>query len=182
MKTSRHLLSCISAVIIAAAALPLSAAPSLAVGQLAPRFWGYDQDGHTWRLSHFLGKKYVLLYFYPADDTIGSTAEACGVRDNLVEFKQAGVEVVGISTDGKKSHKKFAFKNNLPFPLLADGSGQIADTYGAQSGGFNKLDRRVSFLIGLNGRILRINNSPDPSVQLREMATSIVQLSRKDSL
>src|SRR5580704_15092550 len=122
MKTSQRLLCWISAAALASAALPLYADASLQVGQVAPRFSGHDQDGHTWKLSHYLGKKYVLLYFYPKDDTAGGTAEACGLRDNLVEFKQAGVEVVGISSDGKKSHKEFAFKNNLPFPLLADGS------------------------------------------------------------
>jgi len=182
MKTSRHLLCWISAVAFATAALPLLAEPSIEVGQIAPRFSGHDQDGHRWALSHYLGKKYVLLYFYPEDDTAGGTAEACGLRDNLVEFKQAGVEVVGVSSDGKKSHKEFAFKNNLAFPLLSDASGQIAEAYGARMGGDYKMDRRISFLIGLNGRILRITNSPDPVVHLRKMAEAIVQLSGKDSL
>jgi thioredoxin-dependent peroxiredoxin len=182
MKTLRHLFCWISAAALATAALPLSAEPSIEVGQIAPRFSGHDQDGHKWELSRYIGKRYVLLYFYPADDTAGGTAEACGVRDNLVEFKQAGVEVVGVSSDGKDSHKEFAFKNNLSFPLLADTCRQIADAYAARSGGDNKLDRRVSFLIGLNGRILRINNSPEPAGQLKEMAAEIVQLSRKDSL
>jgi peroxiredoxin Q/BCP len=182
MKTPRHLLCWISAAAFAAAALPLSAEPSLGVGQYAPRFSGHDQDGHKWELSHYLGKKYVLLYFYPKDDTAGGTAEACGLRDNLVEFKLAGVTVVGVSSDGKNSHKEFAFKNNLAFPLLADTCGKIADTYGAQMEVDNKLDRRVSFLIGLNGRILRIFNSPDPVVQLKEVGATIAQLRGRDSL
>jgi peroxiredoxin Q/BCP len=187
MKTSRHLLCWISAAALATAALataalPVLAEPSIGVGQIAPRFSGHDQDGHKWELSRHLGKRYVLLYFYPTDDTAGGTAEACGLRDNLVEFKMAGVEVVGVSADGKKSHKKFAFKNNLGFPLLADTSGQIADAYGAWMGGDRKMDRRMSFLIGLNGRILRITNSPDPAIHLKEMAEAIVQLTGKDSL
>jgi peroxiredoxin Q/BCP len=182
MNTLRNLLCCISALALAATAPALSAEPSMEVGQVAPLFSGHDQDGRKWELSHYLGKKYVLLYFYPADDTAGGTTEACGVRDNLPEFKQAGVEVVGVSADGKRSHKEFSFKNNLPFPLLADTRRQIADSYGARMDGENKMDRRISFLIGLDGRILRINKSPDPSVQLKEMAMEIVQLSRKDSL
>jgi len=182
MKTSQRVLCWISAAALASAALPLYADASLKVGQVAPRFSGHDQDGHTWRLSHYLGKKYVLLYFYPKDDTAGGTAEACGLRDNLPELKLAGVEVVGVSSDGKNSHKEFAFKNNLPFPLLADTGGQIAAAYGARTDEDNKLDRRISFLIGLDGRILRITNSPDPVVHLKEMASAIIQLSRKDSL
>jgi peroxiredoxin Q/BCP len=182
MKTLRHLLCWISAAALATAALASSAEPIITVGQYAPRFSGHDQDGHKWELSRYLGKKYVLLYFYPKDDTAGGTAEACGVRDNLVEFKQVGVEVVGISSDDKKSHKNFAFKYNLAFPLLADTRGQIAEAYGARMDGENKLDRRISFLIGLDGRILRIIDSPDPAVHLRAMGQAIVQLGRKDSL
>ncbi len=182
MRTSRLLLCWLSAAALAAAAPTLLAESPLGVGQVAPRFSGHDQDGHTWKLSHYIGKKYVLLYFYPKDDTAGGTAEACGLRDNLVEFKLAGVEVVGVSADGKNSHKEFAFKNNLAFPLLADAGGEIADAYGARMRGVYKMDRRVSFLIGLNGRILRVTNSPDPVVHLRKMAEAIVQLSGKDSL
>jgi peroxiredoxin Q/BCP len=182
MKTLRNLLCCISAAALFSATPPLSAEPSVEVGQVAPLFSGHDQDGHKWALSHYIGKKYVLLYFYPSDDTASGTAEACGLRDNLPEFKQAGVEVVGVSADGKRSHKEFSFKNNLPFPLLADTRHHIADAYRARMEGDNRLDRRISFLIGLDGRILRISKSPDASVQLKEMAIAVVQLSRKDSL
>ncbi len=160
----------------------MSAESSISVGQMAPLFSGRDQDGHRWDLSHCLGKRYVLVYFYPADDTIGGTAEACGVRDNLFEFKAAGVEVVGVSPENRTSHKNFSFKYNLPFPLLADTQRRIADAYGAWMEGDNKLDRRISFLIGLDGRILRVNKSPDPNGQLKEMAAEVVQLSRKDTL
>jgi peroxiredoxin Q/BCP len=184
MKTSRHLLCGIltAALALAITAPPLLAESPIKVGQVAPCFSGHDQDGHNWRLSHYLGKRYVLLYFYPTDDTAGGTAEACGLRDNLAELKQAGVEVVGVSSDGKNCHKEFAFKHNLTFPLLADTDQQIADAYGARSGGDNKLDRRLSFLIGLDGRILRITDSADPAVQLKRIAEMIVQLSRRDSL
>jgi len=181
MKTLRYLLCWISVAALAGA-LPLHAEVNLQVGQVAPRFSGHDQDGHIWRLSRYLGKKYVLLYFYPKDDTAGGLAEASWLRDNLADFKLAGVEVVGVSTDSRKSHKEFAFKNNLPFPLLADKYGDIADAYGASVGGVYKIDRRVSFLIGLNGRILRVTNSPDPVAHLKEMAAVIAQLSGRNAL
>src|ERR1700733_2213234 len=134
MKTSRHLFCWISAVALAAAALPLLAKPLLSTGEDAPLFSGKDQDGHTWKLADHLGKGFVFLYFYPKDNTAGCTSEACSLRDNLVELKQVGVQVVGVSFDGRKSHQEFAFANNLSFPLLADTSGQIADAYGARMG------------------------------------------------
>ena len=74
----------------------------------------------------------LFLYFYPKDDSAGCTAEACALRDNMVELKQAGVEVVGVSFDDTDTHKNFIFKYSLSFPLLADTSGAIADAYGAR--------------------------------------------------
>ena len=145
MKTSRHLLCWIFAAAFATAALPLLAETSIEVGQTAPLFSGHDQDGHKWELSHYVGKKYVLLYFYPEDDTAGSTTEACGLRDNLVLLKQAGVEVVGVSSDNQNSQKEFAFKYNLPFRLLADDCGRIADAYGARMDTNKKLDAASAF-------------------------------------
>src|SRR5665213_470413 len=100
MKTSRYLLCWISAAALATAALPVWAETSLEVGQHAPCISGHDQDGHKWALSHYLGKRYVLLYFYPKDDTLGSTAEGGGVRDSLAGLKQAGVGVVGVRAAG----------------------------------------------------------------------------------
>jgi len=208
MKTSRHLLCWFSAAALAAGALSpadtlvaatvsspddearevasvrkaeqsLPAPELLAVGDRAPHFSGHDQDGHTWKLSRHLGKSIVFLYFYPKDNTAGCTAEACNLRDNLVELKQLGVDVVGVSSDGEDSHKEFAFRYNLSFPLLADTGGQIADAYGARMQGDKKLDRRISFLIGLDGKILHITDSPDPAVHVREMAAAVAKLTGK---
>jgi peroxiredoxin Q/BCP len=118
---------------LCAAALPLLAADSYPLpGQDAPPFSGRDQDGNSWKLSDHLGKQMVFLYFYPKDDSAGCTAEACALRDNMVELKQTGMEVVGVSFDDIDTHKNFIFKYNLSFPLLADTSGAIADAYGAR--------------------------------------------------
>ncbi len=184
MKTTHHLLAWLAAAAMAVSALPLLAeAPlkPLKTGDNAPLFLGHDQDGNKWKLSDHIGKRVVLLYFYPKDDTAGCTAEACGLRDNMAAFKQEGVEVVGVSFDDKKSHQNFAFKYNLDFTLLADTSGQIADAYGARMVNNKKMDRRVSFLIGLDGKIIHLTDSPDPAVHLREMAEAIVKLNRKVS-
>ena len=181
MKTFRHLLCWVSLFAFAAAAPPLLAGPHLKVGDAAPPVSGHDQDGKSWTLAGHLRKSVVLLYFYPKDETPGCTAEACSLRDNMADFKAAGVEVVGVSFDPKSSHKQFVFKYNLDFPLLADTGGSIADAYGARLGPDKKMDRRVSFLIGLDGRILHVTDSPDPAVHLKEMKAAIAKLKGKAS-
>jgi thioredoxin-dependent peroxiredoxin len=146
-----------------------------AVGDLAPQVSGKDQDGKEWKLSDVLNKKVVLLYFYPKDDTPGCTKEACGLRDRLGELKQEGVEVVGVSVDSAESHKKFIAKYNLNFPLLADTEGKITDTYGARMAGV-KIARRVSFLIGLDGRIAHVTDNMSAEAHLTEMKDAVAKL------
>src|SRR6266568_871633 len=110
--------------------LPASAAEPAttpAVGAKAPLIQGKDQDGKTWKLADAIGKKVVLLYFYPKDDTPGCTKEACGLRDRLGDLKADNVEVIGVSFDSGDSHQKFIAKFNLNFPLLADTDGKILD-------------------------------------------------------
>lgn len=102
----------------------------LSQGVKAPDFEGINQDGKTIRLKDFKGKK-VILYFYPKDDTPGCTAEACNLRDNYEKWIERGFEVIGISPDNEKSHKKFKEKYNLPFSLLADPDKHILKAYGA---------------------------------------------------
>jgi thioredoxin-dependent peroxiredoxin len=98
-------------------------------GSKAPLFEGIDQNGKSVKLADFTGKK-VILYFYPKDDTPGCTAEACNLRDNYAELLNQGFAVVGVSPDSEKSHKGFAGKYSLPFPLIADSSKKILNDYG----------------------------------------------------
>lgn len=98
-------------------------------GSKAPSFEGIDQNGITRKLSDYKGKK-LILYFYPKDDTPGCTAEACNLRDNQEPLQKNGFEVLGVSPDSEKSHKKFAGKYSLPFPLIADESKKILNDYG----------------------------------------------------
>ena len=102
---------------------------SLEVGQQAPDFKTQDQEGNTISISDFKGKK-VVLYFYPKNNTPGCTAQACNLRDNYEALQKAGYVVLGISSDSQKSHKKFAEKQNLPFPLLVDEDLTIHEKYG----------------------------------------------------
>lgn len=98
-------------------------------GMKAPDFKGIDQNGNEVRLADFAGRK-LVLYFYPKDNTPGCTAEACNLRDNNDELVKKGFAVVGVSADSEKSHKGFANKYSLPFPLIADTSKKIMDDYG----------------------------------------------------
>ena len=102
----------------------------LEIGQKAPDFKGFDQDGNEVKLGDFKGKK-LILYFYPKDDTPGCTAESCDLRDNYEMWLSKGYEVLGVSPDDERSHRKFIDKYNLPFPLIADTSLNIIKAYGA---------------------------------------------------
>jgi thioredoxin-dependent peroxiredoxin len=102
----------------------------LSEGQKAPDFKGIDQDNKEIKLSDFAGKK-VILYFYPKDNTPGCTAEACNLRDNYSELLKKGFKIIGVSPDSEKSHKNFAGKYSLPFPLIADPDKKILNLYGA---------------------------------------------------
>jgi peroxiredoxin Q/BCP len=98
-------------------------------GLKAPPFEGIDQNGNEVRLSDFIGRK-VILYFYPKDNTSGCTAEACNLRDNYESLLAKGFAVIGVSPDSEKSHKGFATKYSLPFPLIPDTSKNILNDYG----------------------------------------------------
>jgi peroxiredoxin Q/BCP len=137
-------------------------------GDKAPLIEGKDQDGKTWKLKDVEGKKLVLLYFYPKDDTPGCTKEACSFRDNISDLKQDNIEVVGVSFDSLESHQKFISKYTLNFPLLADTDGKIAAAYGVKMADKN-MARRVSFLIGLDGKIVHVTDNPKPDPHLTEM-------------
>ncbi len=150
----------------------------LAVGDPAPIVQGKDQDGKTWKLSRLIGKKIVLLYFYPKDDTAGCTKQACGYRDMMSEFANANVEVVGVSFDTAESHRQFIAKHNLNFRLLTDTDGKIADAYGARAHG-GIIARRVSFLIGLDGKIAHITDNPSADVHIKEVKGAIAKLTQK---
>ncbi len=131
--------------------------PMPQVGDAAPDFTATATDGSTIRLSDFAGK-WVVLYFYPKDDTPGCTKEACGFRDVYAQFQKKGAVVLGVSADSAKSHAKFTEKFKLPFPLLADEKREIVRAYGVW-GEKSFLGRnyfgihRVTFLIGPDGRV-----------------------------
>ena len=99
------------------------------IGDKAPEILGKDEEGREILLSDFRGKK-LVLYFYPKDLTSGCTAEACSFRDHLSELQEAGYEVVGVSVDEEKQHRKFKEKHELNFPLIADVDKRLVETFG----------------------------------------------------
>src|SRR3954467_13404929 len=148
------------------------AAETPKVGDKAPLVEGQDQDGKTFKLADVVGKKVVLLYFYPKDDTPGCTKQACGLRDRMADLEKDNVQVVGVSFDNADSHKKFIAKHNLNFPLLADTDGKIADAYGVRTQGRN-MARRASFLIGKDGKIVHVTDTPKADTHLAEMKEAV---------
>ena len=99
------------------------------IGDKAPEILGLNENGEEIRLINYQGKK-IVLYFYPKDSTSGCTAQACNLRDNYTELRQAGYEVIGVSVDDAKSHQKFIAKNELPFTLIADTDKKLVEQFG----------------------------------------------------
>lgn len=138
---------------------------TLKEGDKAPEFTAKDQNGKTVSLTDYHGKT-VVLYFYPKDDTPGCTAEACDFRDNYEYLQSQGYEVIGVSTDDEKSHKKFESKYSLPFTLIADYDQQIVNNYGVwvEKNMYGKKymgTQRTTFIIDANGVISHIITKVD---------------------
>ena len=147
---------------------------------MAPDFGGQTSNGIRIRLKDFLGKKNVVLYFYPKDDTKGCTIEACTFRDKLQPIGALWTEVVGVSVDTVESHKKFAEKNGLNFTLVSDQEKQISKTYGVLSDEGSKADR-VTFIIDKEGKIAKIFTNVDVTRHANEIVDALKQLFKKTS-
>jgi thioredoxin-dependent peroxiredoxin len=137
---------------------------SVRVGDEAPDFVLPDRTGKMVRLSEFRGRKAVVLYFYPKDDTPGCTKESCAFRDSYQDFQDAGAEVIGVSSDSAESHGRFAAKHRLPFTLLADQGGQVRKRYGVPAT-LGLLPGRVTFVIDRAGIVRHVFNSQFQATQ-----------------
>jgi len=155
------------------------AAPLPAVGSVAPEFSLQDQSGKTWRLGDLRGR-WVVLYFYPKDDTPGCTEEACQFRDDLAALQALNAQIIGVSVDDSTSHAAFAKKHSLQFPLLADRDGRVAEAYGALSDWVMlKLAKRYTFLIDPQGRIAKPYLKVDTSRHSAEIIADLKRLGGK---
>lgn len=155
-------------------------APALAdapaVGSPAPAFKLQDQNDQWHQLSDYHGQ-WVVLYFYPKDDTPGCTTEACAFRDSIFKFRDMGVQVLGVSLDDVSSHKEFAEKYHLPFPLLADSKHEAAKLYGVLTShlGF-KYASRETFVINPQGVIVKHYGDVDPETHSAKLLVELQTL------
>jgi peroxiredoxin Q/BCP len=150
-----------------------------AVGDEAPAFELPDQDGKSRTLSEFRGK-WLVLYFYPRDDTPGCTTQACHFRDDSGSFDALGAVVCGVSVNDSDSHADFARAHKLPFTLLADRGGKVAARYGSLwNFGLVKLVKRNTFLIDPRGRAARVYLSADPERNSAQVIADLRQLQRR---
>jgi thioredoxin-dependent peroxiredoxin len=133
------------------------------VGAQAPSFRLQDQNGAWHTLEEYRGQ-WLVLYFYPKDETPGCTTQACELRDNIFAFRKSGATIVGISVDDVASHKEFAEKHSLPFTILADSGKQTARSYGVlvKFMGVMELARRDTFIIDPDGRVAKHWVKVDP--------------------
>jgi len=146
------------------------------LGQPAPSFDLKNSKGELVSLNSYKGQ-WLVLYFYPKDDTPGCTKEACSFRDNYQSIQSLNASVVGISIDSSSSHKEFKEKYNLPFTLLADEDGEVAKKYGALNNFLIfKLAKRQSFIIDPNGTIRRVYRSVSPSEHANEIYEDLKKL------
>jgi peroxiredoxin Q/BCP len=148
--------------------------PSVRVGDQAPEFDLADARGGRVRLADFRGTKAVVLYFYPKDDTPGCTKEACAFRDSYEAFRDAGAEVIGVSSDSEAAHQRFADKFKLPFTLVADVDGAVRKRYGVPAT-LGLLPGRVTFVIDRAGVVRHVFNSQFQATRHVDEALGVLQ-------
>ena len=152
------------------------AAEQPAVGDIAPEFELFDQNEQLHSLEDYRDQ-WVVLYFYPKDQTPGCTTEACEFRDNIFAFKKLNAQILGVSLDDVESHKQFAEEHGLPFPLLADVQGKAADAYGVKTRMFGMtVARRQTFIIGPDGSIAKHYDSVKPATHSQEVLEDLEAL------
>ena len=131
----------------------------ITVGDKVPDFILLDQNGKEFNVGDYAGKRAMVIYFYPKDDTPGCTKEACSFRDSFEEFTDRNVEVVGISADSVESHLNFAKKYNLPFSLLADTENKVRNLFGVKGNLMGLIPGRVTYVINKEGIVVYVFES-----------------------
>ncbi|MEE9342687.1 MAG: peroxiredoxin [Gammaproteobacteria bacterium] len=157
-------------------AAPGHSASQLESGELAPDFQLYDQNNQLQTLEKYRGQ-WVILYFYPKNDTPGCTEEACNFRDDYIGIRRHQAFLLGVNIDTEGNHRRFSKKHSLPFPLLADLNGTVARQYGAAwKLGPLMLTKRHTFIINPEGRIARIYRKVNTKTHSKEIITALQEL------
>jgi thioredoxin-dependent peroxiredoxin len=176
-----------TAVLISIAFYPVSGQKVLSIGDKVPLFKATADDGSTWDISKFLGKEYIVVYFYPGAMTGGCTKQACSYRDHLSNLDSVNAVVVGISGDKVENLKLFRQAENLNFTLLSDEKGEIANKFGVPLGAGGTIKRTVAgvehelvrdlstkrwtFIVGRDGKIIYKNEAVNPEKDSEEVLT-----------
>lgn len=154
--------------------LSSSLAHALPVGSPMPDVSAKNQNGKMIRLTDYKGK-FVLIYFYPKDETPGCTAQACSLRDNFAKIKDANAIIFGASRQDEQSHQKFIAKHKLPFDLLVDSDGSLAKAFGVGTVPVLGFTKRQSVLFGPDGKLIRFYDSVDPKGHVDEVLADIAK-------
>ena len=180
MKQTQAILTLLATLTLLAAVSLANAADPIAVGQPAPEFELPDQDGQLHSLEDYRDS-WIVLYFYPKDETPGCTTEACEFRDNIFAYSELNAQVLGVSLDDVESHKNFAENHNLPFPLLADTEGAAAEAYGVitKFAGMT-VAKRQTFIIDPDGNLARHYEKVKPETHSAEVLSDLESLSASD--
>jgi len=141
---------------------------SLKVGDRIPHFELLNQHGELFKSETVLGVKPLVVYFYPKDETPGCTAEACSFRDHYEDFLQLGAEVIGISSEGVKSHQKFAARHKLPFVLLSDSKKKVQRLFKLPKILFGLYTKRITFVIDKEGLVSYVHSSLMPDTHIKK--------------
>lgn len=155
---------------------PLLASAEPVTGEPAPEFELPDQDGQLHLLEDYRDQ-WVVLYFYPKDETPGCTTEACEFRDNIFAYRKMGAQILGVSLDDIESHKAFADNHGLPFPLLSDSDGSVAEIYGVKTKMFGMtVAKRQTFIIDPDGVLVKHYEKVDPDSHSAEVLADLGKL------
>ncbi|MFH6958423.1 peroxiredoxin [Flavobacterium aquidurense] len=149
---------------------------SLKIGDIVPNFTAKDSHGEVFESQSVLGRKPLVIYFYPKDNTPGCTTEACSFRDQYEDFAALGAEVIGISSDSVKSHQKFANKHQLPFILLSDEDKKLRHIFGVRDTLFGLLPGRVTYVIDKNGVVILIFYSMNAGKHIPKALETVKEL------
>ena len=145
------------------------------IGSSIPTFSLPDQNGNLFDINSVLGKKNLVIYFYPKDDSPGCTAQACSFRDQFEVFKEADAVIIGISGQSVESHKEFAEKHRLSFTLLSDEGNKIRKQFGVPSDLLGLLPGRVTFVADKNGKVIYVFNSQTQATKHVDEALRILK-------
>lgn len=144
------------------------------VGSQLPEFTLKDDKGEDYSPSQWIGEKYLVIYFYPKDDTPGCTKESCSFRDNKAEFDELDAVIIGISADGEKSHKKFKEKYNLTYTLLSDTDKVARKLFGVPTTLLGLIPGRVTYIFAKDGKCIEvINSQTNPEKHINESLETI---------